>query len=501
MSGASFSKQFAALYFVRLLSLRPHLQAAASRYLASLPPSDCPPPVLCSRLLDARPGLLCCLTGTLYKQQRLKPSILSEYSQQKQGHRPPTAEASGSQLQREAEDGGGAADGRSGRWTSEDDSFILEDESGRMALQPAAASDPAAEGAASSAGLLPASSSSSLSLDRRSLCTGVVLAVLGRQLAGGRFVVQRVFLPGMPEEQRPVPGLGSIPSPSLSLSPPSSRFVLLVSGLSFGCPWADPLPLQLLVDWVSGFSGQRAELQAASRVQAVVVCGDSLHRFSKRRSRDGLREEVDAADYALPCREMDAAFTRLAASVPALHVLPGAADPANMTLPQQPLHPCLTPTAASYASFHADTNPAYIHVPLLHNSTPPSGAAAELRLLCSSGQNLSDALSSLSGLSGVDVLRSFLHWRHVCPTAPDTLPCYPHQTLDPFILRDTPHLMVAGNQPRFESALECGKQGQRCRLLCLPSFARSGCAVLVDIASPELPTHPLQFSVQRRARS
>jgi DNA polymerase delta subunit 2 len=508
VSGATFSKQFAALYFVRLLSLRPHLMATASRYISSLPETAGERPLLCARLLDSRPGLLCCLTGTLYKQQRLKPSILSEYSAQKQGHSSPTAEATSTRLQREAEDGdaASASDSLSGRWTSEDDSFILEDESGRMSLLPAASSDsesafpPAASSASSAAVTL---------LDRRSLCTGVVVSVLGRQSASGRFAVERVFLAEMPEEQRALPGLPlqaarsllPAPPPSPSLSLPSSRFVLLVSGLSFGCPWADPLPLQLLVDWVCGFAGQEAELQAASRVQAVVVCGDSLHRFSKRRSKDGLREEVDVADYARPCREMDAAFTRLAASVPALHLLPGAADPANMTLPQQPMHPSLTPAAAGYASFHCETNPAYIHLPLQPSSPSPAGAASELRLLCSSGQNLTDALSNLSGQSGVDVLRSMLRWRHICPTAPDTLPCYPHQTLDPFILRDTPHLLVAGNQPSFETAMASGQQGQRCRLLCLPSFARSGCAVLVDIASPELRTQPLQFSVQRRKRS
>ena len=45
------------------------------------------------------------------------------------------------------------------------------------------------------------------------------------------------------------------------------------------------------------------------------------------------------------------------ASIVPVDIMPSMADPANHNMPQQPLHPCLFPTAASYASFRAVTNP------------------------------------------------------------------------------------------------------------------------------------------------
>jgi hypothetical protein len=43
-----------------------------------------------------------------------------------------------------------------------------------------------------------------------------------------------------------------------------------------------------------------------------------------------------------PLRDLDMALAELAESLP-LDVMPGAADPANLSLPQQPLHKCLFP--------------------------------------------------------------------------------------------------------------------------------------------------------------
>lgn len=68
--------------------------------------------------------------------------------------------------------------------------------------------------------------------------------------------------------------------------------------------------------------------------------------------------------------------------------------------------------------------------------------------------------------------RRTLEWRHIAPTAPDTL-CkltlsqasssssrpgiYPFPDADPFIIHHRPHVYVIGNQPEFETALVGGK--------------------------------------------
>lgn len=46
------------------------------------------------------------------------------------------------------------------------------------------------------------------------------------------------------------------------------------------------------------------------------------------------------------------------------------------------------------------------------------------------------------------LLEDTLAWRHMAPTAPDTLPCYPFCHNDPFIIKETPHVYFTANQVR-----------------------------------------------------
>lgn len=89
-----------------------------------------------------------------------------------------------------------------------------------------------------------------------------------------------------------------------------------------------------------------------------------------------------------------------------------------------------------------------------------------------------------------------MRWRNIAPTAPDTLGCYPYQGKDPFVLDQSPHLFVVGNQPTFATKLV--QEGDvRIRLISLPAFVTTGTAVLVDINSPTLETQSISFRVQQ----
>lgn len=57
----------------------------------------------------------------------------------------------------------------------------------------------------------------------------------------------------------------------------------------------------------------------------------------------------------------------------------------------------------------------------------------------------------------LDLLSQTLTWRHLAPTAPDTLTCYPFADDDPFVLQQCPHVLFAGNQPAFETRLQEGE--------------------------------------------
>lgn len=50
-------------------------------------------------------------------------------------------------------------------------------------------------------------------------------------------------------------------------------------------------------------------------------------------------------------------------------------------------------------------------------------------------------------------MEATLRWRHLAPTAPDTLSCYPFASDDPFVLQECPHAYVVGNQPEFATRL------------------------------------------------
>jgi len=431
-----FNKQYAAVYFTRLTKLKSVVLARAQ---AEEQQQGGESAKLCQRILDIIPDQRCIVAGTLYKEQKLKPCILDEYNKEKA--------ASLSSVSGGSNVGGGGE-----RYMSDDDSLVLEDEFGRVSL-----SGPASK------------------LPVRSLVSGVVVALAGREVEGGRFEVDRVFVPGLAPQQQ-VPRLMSAAD-----QPPA--YLLCVSGLSMGAPGVDPLPVQLLLDYITGMLGSGEDHRASASIVRVLILGNSLHRFEKKRGKEFQREEIDPNEVSQPLKELDMMLTQLAAAVP-VDVMPGETDPSTFTLPQQPLHKCLFPSAATYSSFSTTTNPCSMQI---HG----------LEVLATAGQNLNDLAKYCDAPSPIDYMESCLQWRNVAPTAPDTLGCYPFQQDDPFVLTSCPHLYLVGNQHAYASRLVRGSDGQISRALTVPSFASTRTAVLINLNSPTLDTQSMKFDVQQ----
>ncbi len=89
-------------------------------------------------------------------------------------------------------------------------------------------------------------------------------------------------------------------------------------------------------------------------------------------------------------------------------------------------------------------------------------------------------------------LEASLHYRHLAPTAPDTLGCYPYIEADPFIMPECPHVYFAGNQPGFQTKLVDGAAGQKVRLVMVPDFRIEPTCVLVDLHT--LDCTPISFA-------
>lgn len=80
------------------------------------------------------------------------------------------------------------------------------------------------------------------------------------------------------------------------------------------------------------------------------------------------------------------------------------------------------------------------------------------RFLGTSGQNIDDIDKYVDTVDRVKMAESCMYWRHMAPSAPDTLWSYPFQDKDPFIIEKSPHVYFIGNQPTFEDSLLLGKK-------------------------------------------
>jgi DNA polymerase delta subunit 2 len=390
----NYSQQYSHIYLKRLLALRPALQAAMRAY------------TVVDKVIALRPGSAgVAVIGTLYKNQKLKPSVLDEFQ----------SEFEGKEMHVKLDS-----------YVSEDDSFILEDESGRVLLS----------------GLEPAVIAK--------LVTGIVVGVVGSLMPTGALLVSEVVFAGKAP-------------PARALKPCAGGMLVLASNLSCGSSSQGSLRLSALVDWI----GQQQQVCRVVVVGGVVPSGDVPAERSAK-----MFEAIGE-----PVRVADALLAELASMV-AVDVMPGATDPCNAALPQQPMHFCLFPNAARLSSFKSVPN-------------PYSFTLGGIDALGHSGQAVQDALMYSRGLQPLDVIReSVLRWRTLVPTAPDTLPCYPFYDRDPFTLEASPHLYFVGGTKAFATSFD-----EQVRFVCVPDFAATGAVVCVNLASPELDTTTVHFEL------
>jgi DNA polymerase delta subunit 2 len=156
-------------------------------------------------------------------------------------------------------------------------------------------------------------------------------------------------------------------------------------------------------------------------------------------------------------------------------LLPGSDDPASYILPQRPIHKGMFQSSFS-ANLSCRTNPCALKV---------EGSY----VFGTSGQNLEDLLRYVPAgndvTTALDLAEKTLQWRHFAPTAPDTLPCFPYASEDPFIFSQTPHLYFIGNQREFGYRhIEVG--GQKGVVVLIPVYSLSRSVVLMNLRTLEL---------------
>ncbi|EKX48257.1 DNA polymerase delta small subunit [Guillardia theta CCMP2712] len=418
----SLAAQYADVYYLRLMTLKHGLLDEARSKCKVYKPAN--------RILDLEVGQKSMIVGTLLKVMKFRPNILDEFNKDVEN-------ISNESFKRN-------------HYSSDDDYVIMEDESGRVNLR------------------FPEDNNMA-----RMLVTGVILAAYGQLGEDGTFQVDELQNPGLPPQ---------IPTAGKMEGEPK---IILVSGLELGNPDSDPLAVDMLVDYITGNLGGVETFQESAKVAKVIIAGSSCFFSSENRSSalyrkaDPSQTRANQKETANPVRELDLLLTRLSSSV-AVDILPGAGDPSNVFMPQQPFHNCLLPSANTYSSFRPTTN--------------PCAKEEGVIIIGTSGQNVEDIQRCSEVEDPLDVMQNLLQWRHLAPTAPDTLPCFPVKDEDPFILPHCPHIFFAGNQKTFGSRTIDGEKGQKSLLVSVPSFSRTKTAVEVDVRT--LTATPISFGTE-----
>ncbi|GAB1204426.1 hypothetical protein APSETT445_003079 [Aspergillus pseudonomiae] len=362
------------------------------------------------------------------------------------------------------------------------------------------------------------------------LATGAIVAVLGTENSNGDFEVIDVKVPDLARQPR---RWERDEQQSAQKGTGKSK-IAFVSGLGITGTSSDTLSLELLTDYLLGYTGSQSSANDesappdASAITRLVIAGNSLgasmttdpneHAAASKKKSGPKKYGYDASAYnASPITQFDNFLAEILPTIP-VTLMAGASDPANFSLPQQGIHRAMFPRSRAYCS----GPPAAGETPepgwFDSVTNPWEGDIEGWRLWGSSGQNVDDVLRYLdfANSSGtvdasgdaearVKIMEAMLRWRCGVPTAPDTIWSYPFQTHDPFVMEACPHIFFAGNQPQFKTAVIEGDAplklngadtemtgtddttpGPRVRLLSIPTFKETGELVLVDTETLEV---------------
>ncbi|KAF9045920.1 hypothetical protein BDZ89DRAFT_1089502 [Hymenopellis radicata] len=423
----SYHHQYSNIYYHRLKGIRASVEEQARQRWRDVDGS----PVLVPRVLEIVKNKLCWIVGTVYLDMPLKPNVLVDIARDHSIPPPPPPT----------------------KFCSPEDTIMLEDESGRLKLVGER-------------------------IKAARLVTGVVMGVLGMETMSGDFEVVDIFDRGedaMDVDENNVEDL-------------TDEWIAVVSGLSVGSSTSPDASLEMLTEYLSGEEGGVDDQLSAAQISRLIIAGNSFAPASKtepvksdpddKKTRG--RYGQDASAFSPHPTSILSGYLQDVGSVMPIHILPGENDPCGAILPQQPFPRAMMGPVSSLPSFSCETNPTYLRL----------GAGAEERtaisrtILVNSGQPLNDMFKYLASppATRLSILESTLRWRHMAPTAPDTLWCHPYHQSDPFLFHGTP-------DGRFATKLALGEDGKtQCRLVLVPDFASTGTLVLVNMRTLEVRT-------------
>ncbi|XP_044741863.1 DNA polymerase delta subunit 2-like [Chrysoperla carnea] len=364
-----------------------------------------------------QPGL-CVVLGTIFKDQKLKPSILKEIAKENQ--------LIPQQIRTHFKD--------------DFDVLILENEL-RLKLHE--------------------------DLSVHDIVTGIPCAILGSEISLRQFKVEEYVFVGCSEQiERPIFT--------------DDRLVVFISGIDMANPTVSLMALQLFIDWVVGLAANKNDLDQVSKICRVVIVGNSIRASPYIKMKKSLFVKVNETDETIKAVKLfDEMLSELVQCV-SVDVMPGEFDPTNHMLPQQSMEYCMYPQSSKFTTFHGVTNPYQFELD-------------GFNFLGTSGQPIKSILSYSNIEDPLEALQRCVQWGHLCPTEPDTLSCYPYYSKDPFIIRDCPHTVFAGNQTKYQNKIYKGPENQEIQLICIPEFAKTQTVAVLNLKT--FSTYPVSFQV------
>lgn len=183
-------------------------------------------------------------------------------------------------------------------------------------------------------------------VDVHMLVTGITCALLGSDQGFGKFLVEDwCFAQCRPQVQRP-----------LSASP-DETFICFISGIDTASYPCHVLHLKLFLDWVIGFMGNTDSQDQARKIARVVIAGNSVRSEPERKKNTSLvAPVVESNETFNAVKTLDGVLCQLVRVVN-VDLMPGQFDPSNHLLAQQPMHKCMFPRASEYGTLNCVTNP------------------------------------------------------------------------------------------------------------------------------------------------
>lgn len=330
--------------------------------------------------------------------------------------------------------------------------------------------------------------------------TGAIIGVLGMEAEAGSFQVLDICYPStLPQQVLP-----KIPADF------SGSKVALVSGLNINT--SSPgrlLKLQLLQEYLMG---RVVPSESVNKIGKLIILGNSVEYE--------LQPNDDIVGPIKKCLEEFGKFLANTLQTISVDLMPGAKDPSDRTLPQQPLHKAL---------FQESLQPYFdtINSNILNLTTNPSRfTILGWDVLATSGQNIEDICkyivpsksspltsreSTEDGVQAklettpygspidsslkhrLDLAECTLNWQNIAPTAPDTLLAYPYKDKDPFVLDALPHIYIIGNQPEFGTRDVQFDSNKKVRIISVPDYSATGVIVLLDVNTLECETVQIEM--------